>query len=266
MNDIAFDRPVFQGELDFIATLNQFEYKHPNHSVACDYVVSSNLKLHKNSFMSIMHANIRSMKTNFDNFTAEFLSSKDVPDVIGLCETKLSDITQPLYRATLDSHNMIATNISSNKGGVCLFVSKMYEIKVIKDLCMKKEHIETIFAECRINSKLLTLGVVYHRPGTSLVSFLDDLEFILDRVRSQCVLMGDLNINILNENDVNISSFINSLKEYSFVPMITKPTRVTRTSATLLDHIWVNFQQAKGFRSNIVLSSITDHFPVLFLL
>ena len=217
-----------------------------------------------NSHLSIIHANIRSMKCNFDNFLAEFLNFSKLPDVIGLCETRLSDDTQKLYK--LDNFSLLATNVSDNKGGVCLYVSNIFESKIRADLCITKEHIETIFAECTFNEKRFVIGVVYHRPGSSLASFQDDLASILERINSQCILMGDLNVNILNENDVSTINFVNLMKEYMYSPMITKPTRVTSTSATLLDQIWINFEQANGYLSKIAGSGLTDHYPVIFYL
>ena len=77
--------------------------------------------------------------------------------------------------------------------------------------------------------------------------------------------MGDFNINLLNEaNDNNVKNFVNNLAECSFIPVITKPTRVQNSSATLIDHIWVNFEQPEGLHSHVMFSGITDHFPTIF--
>lgn len=49
---------------------------------------------------------------------------------------------------------------------------------------------------------------------------------------------------------------------YSFPPLITKATRVTNTSATLIDHIWVT--KTENNINNCTLQlDITDHFPVV---
>ena len=87
---------------------------------------------------------------------------------------------------------------------------------------MKNEHIESVFAECRVNGKSIIIGVVYHRPGTSLISFQNDLIDTIEKANCECILMGDFNVNILNKNDNNINNFVNSLKEISFYPIITK--------------------------------------------
>ncbi len=46
------------------------------------------------------------------------------------------------------------------------------------------------------------------------------------------------------------------------VPCITRPTRVTNSSATLIDNIYVTAGFSKEAFSGILLSDISDHFPV----
>ena len=250
--------------LDIVNSLNQMEFKGDAYTerVDCGYTSSSNINWHSNSHMTILHCNIRSMRSNFDKFSAEFLSSEYCPDVIGCCETHLTDTTQNLYK--LQSFNLYATNVSNNKGGVCLYISNKFASKIRNDLCMQNDHIESVFVECRVNGKSIIIGVIYHRPGTSLISFQNDLVDTIERANSECILMGDFNINILNRDDNHISNFVNILKEMYFYPIITKPTRVFNSSATLLDHIWINFRQENKPISKIIVSSITDHYPVLF--
>ena len=257
----VFNAPLNSNLID---TLNRMEFTNigKDRHVNCEYIMPNNLNWGGDDLLTILHANIRSMKTNFDNFSAEFLSPSKSPDIIGFCETRLSDETQSIY--SLENYNFYSTNISRDKGGVCMYVSNRFHSKVRNDLCFKKEYIESIFAECYVNGKKLLLGVVYHRPGTSYALFQHELNYIIEQAHSHCIIMGDLNVNILNDSNADINNFVSIFKEYSFFPVITKPTRVTNTSATLLDHIWINFEQSKGYSSKIAISSVTDHFPGAF--
>ena len=45
------------------------------------------------------------------------------------------------------------------------------------------------------------------------------------------------------------------------MPTITKPTRVTNTSATLIDNILIKSDLHKTHRSNIIIDNISDHYP-----
>ena len=59
-----------------------------------------------------------------------------------------------------------------------------------------------------------------------------------------------------------MSEFINLSYAKSFFNSITKPTRVTSTSATLIDHIWTNNMRENIF-NGILYDMTSDHFPVL---
>jgi len=47
--------------------------------------------------------------------------------------------------------------------------------------------------------------------------------------------MGNINLNIHNENMLQLSNYLNAVKCNEVLHLITKPTRVTENSATALD-------------------------------
>ena len=49
----------------------------------------------------------------------------------------------------------------------------------------------------------------------------------------------------------------------NILPIITKPTRLTDHTATLIDHIYTNCSQ--NFTAEILTVDITDHLPIFFL-
>ena len=49
-------------------------------------------------------------------------------------------------------------------------------------------------------------------------------------------------------------------------PTITRPTRITQRSATLIDNIFVSSKLHRNFDSMIILDDISDHLPTLTLL
>ncbi len=65
-------------------------------------------------------------------------------------------------------------------------------------------------------------------------------------------IMGDLNINLLNHTSHNATS------THSLIPLITLPTHITQTSATLLDHIFSN-SDPESKECGIIYSSLSDH-------
>ena len=53
--------------------------------------------------------------------------------------------------------------------------------------------------------------------------------------------------------------------EFSMVPTINKPTRVTKYTATAIDNIITNCIINSDFKSAIVKTDLSDHFPIIFI-
>ncbi len=78
--------------------------------------------------------------------------------------------------------------------------------------------------------------------------------------------MGDFNIDILKYNtNVRVTDYVDLLFGCGLLQVITKPTRCTDNSATLIDHIITNCK-SNLYRSVILTSRISDHFPVVHFL
>ena len=74
--------------------------------------------------------------------------------------------------------------------------------------------------------------------------------------------MGDFNINLLKHAKSHSSQdFLETFFSASFLPLISKPTRVVNHSATLIDNIFSNILPLPD--SSIILSDITDHYPIM---
>ena len=79
-----------------------------------------------------------------------------------------------------------------------------------------------------------------------------------------CYLLGDYNVILLNHGShFDTGAFIDLLSTYSFVPLITRPTSVTATTATLIDNILTNNVENKNHSDQgILVTDVTDHYPV----
>ena len=60
-----------------------------------------------------------------------------------------------------------------------------------------------------------------------------------------------------------VITLIDKLNELSLVPNITKPTRVTKSTATLIDQIYASCSLCYKISSRILISDMSDHFPCL---
>ena len=60
--------------------------------------------------------------------------------------------------------------------------------------------------------------------------------------------------------------FLEATLENNLIPTITKPTRVTHNSATLIDNIFLKSELHETHQSKILIDNISDHYPSLLLL
>ena len=110
----------------------------------------------------------------------------------------------------------------------------------------------------------------YRPPGTVLNELSDLLANVLDRIKREnkiCYLLGDYIINLLNYDSHNATAeFADLLYANSFIPLINRPTRVSRFSATLIDNIFTNnFQNIHKSNQGILVTEISDHFPIFHI-
>ena len=77
-------------------------------------------------------------------------------------------------------------------------------------------------------------------------------------------LLGDYNIDLLKtECHRPTSDFVEILFSNSLFPLITKPTRITNETATIIDNIFTNdFSNKFHNFQGILYSDISDHFPI----
>ena len=77
-----------------------------------------------------------------------------------------------------------------------------------------------------------------------------------------CIFMCDYNVDLIKCKDNQFSrDFLDTLLSYSFIPAISKPTRLSSHSCSLIDNIFINVGHLK-VESGIILSDISDHCPV----
>ena len=88
---------------------------------------------------------------------------------------------------------------------------------------------------------------------------IDDLIIKLKN-RYQLYILGDMNIDFLKYNHhTQTEEYLDMLHSNNISPIITKPTRITNYTATLIDHIYTN--NTNQMISGIATIDISDHLP-----
>ena len=84
-----------------------------------------------------------------------------------------------------------------------------------------------------------------------------------------CIFTGDININLLNIDGAITTDYISSTMSHGFVPYVTRPTRITEFTATLIDHMFVKLPRSMitaPIKAGILFNDITDHLPIFLLM
>ena len=74
--------------------------------------------------------------------------------------------------------------------------------------------------------------------------------------------MGDFNLNLMNYHSHQFTNeLLNTMYSNMFFPLITRPTRITSYTATLIDNIFTNHLESYAF-SCLLFTDISDHLQV----
>ena len=128
------------------------------------------------------------------------------------------------------------------------------------------DYIECVFIKINYLDYKLIVGVVYRPPNSNMVDFNDSMHDILEKIAHHpCYIMGDFNLDLLkHELHRPTERFLDTMYANSYIPMINRPTRVTRNTCTLIDNIFTNNYSINSQLFNGILKAdISDHY-ILF--
>ena len=113
-------------------------------------------------------------------------------------------------------------------------------------------------------------SVIYGHPWNNLTTaFIESLDESLQKVNrkgDQVVIMGDINIDLNpNNNYASRSEYLHMLEINAFSNLITKPTRVTENSQTIIDHLLTNDNESL-INPGVLHYKLADHLPIFCLI
>lgn len=214
----------------------------------------------ENAF-SLTHVNIRSLNRNIENLKLLYeCSIKSKFDIICLSEVWSVPDTSILgiQGYTLE---VKCRNHTLRGGGVGAYIHSSLKYRLLGNF--EVAHAESLWLEVVINEKKIIIGVIYRKPNTDIHEFQDSLLSIVHDLKldkSQCVLTGDFNINLLGD-EMAADNFLTSMQCIGMHQLINFPTRVTQHGFSLIDHIYTNMN-VPSIHAGIIESDVTDHFPI----
>lgn len=207
--------------------------------------------------LNILYINIRSLRNKVSDLVDIIQTSKNILHVIVLTETwiysnEVNYFDIPSYSAAHSCRN-------TRGGGACIYVRNGLEYSI--------NDINIPFIGCNIVSvylpeqKIYVYGL-YRPPQNKFSDFIGDFDKLLDKQNKACILIGDINLNLLN-NTQHTTEYVNTIQMNGFQVQntltIEQATRISGSTktASILDHIITN----KDLKCNIKIDDhcISDH-------
>ena len=152
-------------------------------------------------------------------------------------------------------------------GGVGLLVWEELKHFSNPDFDKMLGHIEAITIELQLPNRKLLVTSMCRPPNTDENLFLKDyIEYssALNQTSKDYIIGLDHNLNLLQyEHHFPTRKFLEFLIDSEQLPCITRPTRLTHHSATLIDNVIVLNGLYPTQHSGIIISDISDHLPCL---
>ena len=187
------------------------------------------------------------------------------PHIISLSETKIKG--KPLTNISLPGYSFLHNNSQTNAGGVGVYIHESLRYDEL-DCTTDFAGCEDIWIKitCPITNNIFIIGTVYRHPTTNVQNFLDCLNLMLMKLNDtnkHFFILGDININTSpRQISSSGSDYINMLLSYGIASVIDKPTGITPSSATILDHIVTN-EDRFTIVPGVIEHDLTDHYSVM---
>ena len=156
--------------------------------------------------------------------------------------------------------------ICSTHGGLITYVKTSLKSTLHSTIYEHSTAWEAMFIEIENLNRSVIIGNIYRPPRESnelLTKFNDELNKAMHHklIKSKKIIIsGDFNINLLKINEkIMYANFFDMMTSISLLPNITYPTRITRTSATIIDNIFSNSLEDTVISGILSNKSISDH-------
>ena len=171
----------------------------------------------------------------------------------------------------LDNYFSVYQTRKKNGGGICIYIHKHLELKLRNDIDIFNNEIETCSVEIIYSkSRSFVVTAVYRPPKGDIEVFKNYCkDFLKKRIASSKIvfMVEDLNINSFDyDNNELVKKFFNLIFQSGFLTLIQRATRVTRTTATAIDHIKTDVTLESTMNSGTIKANISDHFPIFTIL
>ena len=238
----------------------------------CDYidVTDVNGLRHSDKDLLIMQLNIRGLMSKQDSLKHLLSEFNTLPDVVLLCETWLKKDT--VSKASMLCYKCYHKHrIDKLGGGVSILVKQKLRSREQSDLVVPANLFEYNVVELKTNTRNMLVVSGYRPPNSNPRKFMQEYKSVLTKLKglkNHDLIVGmDHNFDLLKSATNNTTSmFLNLNVDRDLTPCITKPTRVTNKTATLIDNILISTKLQYNYTPFVVTDDLSDHYLSLLIL
>ena len=238
----------------------------------CNYLPFDDLDSlgNNNSHLRVIQLNIRGMKGKLDELSNLLVKLK-YPDVVILNETCLKD--SDTNRIKIDNYVFSGRpRVNKKGGGVGFLIRTDITYRQRHDL-ERNEHTPSCEHSCieiKGDTENTIISSMYRPPNTDVNDFLNIFKTILANIKRsglESIIGLDHNLDLLKQAvHTKTQEFLECILDQNMLPTVTKPTRISKTSATLIDNILISEKLQSNFESTIIIDDMSDHLPCILTL
>ena len=213
--------------------------------------------------IKIAHLNIRSLKNREHYILAKEAVRANKLDIFTVSETWLDSTVSDIEVGFPGFHfHRLDRNIQTG-GGVCIFTKQGFKVERLHELSyIAASGLHMLWVKIQIrNWRSFLVCTVYKPPDTSTLCFDTDFSETLVKALSlnkPIFILGDLNCNMLNDNDPACQALTSFCSSFNLLQLITQPTRITQNSETLIC-VPLASNGNLVMQTKVVPLSISDH-------
>jgi hypothetical protein len=206
------------------------------------------------------------MKTNFDAFLSCVDDIMNGLDIVVLGEVNIKEEEKNSF--SIQGYDMyVSCRANRRGGGVIVYIKSVY------DFCQMQTDFnfcEGVWGIISLNGYKTHLLALYRPPNNAeQVQFIDEIDVIIGNIaiKQQIIMIGDINININHDENLNVQRYKNMMSFRGMRRCIFGHTRVEFkmgiVSKTCIDHIFVRLNNREHDIVSVILEAkISDHYAI----
>ena len=132
------------------------------------------------------------------------------------------------------------------------------------ELRVKTEVLEHIVVELKTDTNNILLVSGYRPPNSNVRKFLKEYKMLIQSLKQSknhsIVIDIDHNLDLMKVHQhAQTNEFLEKNLKYNLMPSVSKPTRITTSTATLIDNIFISEKLIGHISPSILINDMSDH-------